>query len=120
MANTYKTVIETIEVVPSQNGLDRVIKFICFWVIVISEDRLRYNVRRCIELSEPDNTNFIDLNNIDENLLISWVESHPDWMPQSQIDFIEAKFAIERTKDISKRYYFPFSKNSELFGDWIY
>jgi hypothetical protein len=119
MANTYSVTIDAIEVAPSENNLNGIIKNICFWVKIISEDNLRYNFRRCIQLPEPDESNFTDIGNLDEATIKSWITNHPDYLTEYDVNYAEQFFINERQKPISTKYNFPFLPSNNQFGNYI-
>lgn len=115
MATQYSFEIETIEVAPQTDSHSNVIKNIAYWIIAISDERIKYNFRKVINLQPPLDSSFINIQDITEDVVRGWVENHEDFLTDQDKINIENRLAEERAKDICKIYDFPFTKNMNNF-----
>lgn len=115
MATQYSFEIETIEVAPQTETHNNVVKNIAYWIIAISDENIKYNFRKVINLEPPLDPNFINIQDITEDIIRGWVENHPDFLTDQDKINIENRLSEERSKDLSNRYNFPFLKSMHNF-----
>ena len=74
MAITYKWIIESMECVLSENGMNNIVKTVNYQYIG-SDGTNEYTVFGKVDLGDPDPNTYIQYSSLTENTVISWVSS---------------------------------------------
>jgi len=115
MATTYSTRIDEVNVQQNGDGLQNVVTRISYIVSAISDDNLRKDMPKQIELPPPSSSDFIDITNITNDTLIEWITNHPNYLTEDDKRIFEIRFDMEREKSETKCYNFPFLTSNAPF-----
>jgi len=114
MATTYTTKINKARVVKSENGLTNVIQTVWYTIVGVSDDGYMKIYKKQLDLPSPTPEAFININSVTEELLISWIESQPEYLTDEDKTYFESRFTREREKPIYSDYKFSFMPYDEL------
>jgi hypothetical protein len=74
MSVTYSWNVNTMDVAPSANNLNNVVKVV-HWRLIASDGTNSVDSYGSVSLEEPSQNDFVAFNNLTEQKVISWVES---------------------------------------------
>ena len=112
MATTYSVKIDEVCVQQNGDGLQNIVTHIKYIVSAISDDNLRKDMPKEIPLPPPSSSNFIDIKNITNDMLIEWISSQPEYLTDDDKRIFEIRFDMEREKPFTRCYNFPFVTSS--------
>jgi hypothetical protein len=75
MANTYSWVINSMEVIPSVDGLSDVVTIVNWSYVGINPTNIRGTVSSASNMPLPTSENFTPYGNLTQDIVISWLES---------------------------------------------
>jgi hypothetical protein len=114
MATTYSTKIDKARVVKSENGLTNVIQTVWYTIVGVSDDGYMKIYKKQLDFPSPTPEAFINIDLVTEELLISWIESQPEYLTDEDKTYFESRFTREREKPIYSDYKFSFMPYDEL------
>ena len=108
MATTYTMRLDSVQVKWQEEQLSNVITSITYIVTAVSDDGIRKDMQKQIQMSPPSSTDFIDIENVTEEILISWVQNHAEYLTETDINIFNIRFGMERDREYTTSYNFPF------------
>lgn len=98
MATTYRTTVEKVSVIKTEDTLTNVIQTAWYTIWATSDDGYEKILMKMVTLPTPTPEGFIDINSVTEEMLTSWIEAQPDYLTQDDIDSLEFRFEMERER----------------------
>ena len=84
-----------------------------------SEKKNLNTYKKQLTFPSPTSETFISIDSVTEYLLISWIESQPEYLTDEDKNYFEIRFAREREKSSYDDYKFSFMPYDELRYDLI-
>jgi hypothetical protein len=104
----YTYEINDLKIEPSLNGFNKVITGVAYSYIGTNEDGVKSAYPGTIQLQGPNDSNFIDLENLNQDTIINWIESSGNFDEIKLL--IESKIA-EQVERIGKDNSLPWKTN---------
>lgn len=114
MATTYSTKFDKGRVVKSSDGLTNVLVNVWYTIVATSDDGYVKILKKSIDLPAPTPSQFIDINQVTENDIISWIEAQPTYLTDDEKKSLESRIDYERKKPEYDDYMFSFFPYNEL------
>lgn len=114
MAINYSTKFDKGKVVKSIDGLTNVLTSVWFTIIAKSDDGYIKVQKKMIDLPKPIPSQFTDINQVTEEMIISWIESQKDYLTDDDKKSLEYRIENERNKKQYDDYMFSWMPYDEL------
>lgn len=114
MATTYSTKFKKGKVVKSEDGLTNVLTTVWFTIVAKSDDGYTKCLIKWLDLPSPSPEQFVDINKVTEDTIISWIESQPEYLTDNDRQVFEYRFDMERKKESYDDYMFSWMPYDEL------
>ena len=114
MTTTYLTQFDRGRVVKSIDGLTNVLTTVAFTIVATSSDGYTKILKKFFDLPTPVPNTFIDINQVTEAMIISWIEDQPDYLTDSDKQSLEFRLNLERERPTYEDYKFSWMTNDEL------
>lgn len=114
MGITYSTKFIRGKVVKSQDGLTNVLTSVYFSIIAESSDGYVKILRKGFDLPTPTPSQFTDISQVTEEMIVSWIESQPEYLTDSDKQSLEFRIDAEKSKPYYDDYRFTWMPYDEL------
>lgn len=111
---TYSTKIDKVKVQKSKDGLSNVVTDVWYIVTGTSDDGYIKSLTKLIHFEDTDPASFIDISEVTESMIISWVESEPEYLNDNDKQNFEHRFQLERNNPFYDDYKFNWMPDNNL------
>lgn len=112
MATTYSMQIAGVQVKWDEGTLQNVITSVTYNSIGISDDGIKKIQQKSIPLPPPSSPDFIPIQDVTEQNITDWILNNPDYLTDQDKAIFEIRFQMEREKEYTLCYNFPFLSGS--------
>jgi hypothetical protein len=108
MATTYTMKLDSVQVKWQEEQLKNIITSVTYIITAISDDGIRKDMQKQIPMSPPSAIDFIPIENVTEEILTLWVQNNPEYLTEVDVNIFNIRFGMERDKEYTTSYNFPF------------